>query len=56
MGKEEPESKDWLGEDIENGVGDDLSINIDVARSISNTPDAIYCQLVMHTMHEKQRT
>ena len=44
MGEEKPKSKDGLGEDIEDGVGDDLSIDVDVARSISNAPDTIYCQ------------
>jgi len=40
VSEKEPESEDWLREDIENGVGDDLCVNVDVAGSISNTPDA----------------
>lgn len=40
MSKEEPEAKDWLGKDIEDGIGDDLSVDRDVARAVSNAPDA----------------
>lgn len=44
MSEEEPESEDRLGKNIEHGVSDDLRVNIDVARSISDTPDAMTCQ------------
>lgn len=44
MGKEEPESEDGFGKDIEDSVSDDLGVNVDVAGSISNTPDAMTCQ------------
>ena len=44
MGEKEPESKDGLGKDVEDGVCDNLGVNIDVARSISNAPDAMTCQ------------
>ena len=44
MGKEEPGSEDGLGKDVEDGVCDNLGVNIDVARSISDTPDAMTCQ------------
>ena len=37
--EEKPEAEDWLGQDVKNGVGDDLGINVDVAGSIGNTPD-----------------
>ena len=41
MGKEEPEAKDWLGEDVEDGVGHNLGVDVDVAGSVSDTPDAM---------------
>ena len=39
MGEEEPETKDGLGKDVKNSIGDDLSVDINVAGSISDTPD-----------------
>lgn len=44
MGEEEPESENGLGKNIEHGVSDNLRVNIDVAGSISDTPDAMTCQ------------
>jgi hypothetical protein len=41
MGEEKPEAKDWLGEDIKDSIGDDLSIKTNHASTVSNTPDAI---------------
>ena len=40
MGEEQPEAKDGLGKNVEDGIGNDLSIDARDARSISNTPDA----------------
>ena len=40
MSEKEPKTEDWLGENVENGIGDDLSVDVDVAGSISDTPDA----------------
>jgi len=40
VSEEEPEAEDGLGEDVEDGVRDDLSIDIGNASSIGNTPDA----------------
>ena len=37
--EEQPEAEDWLGQDVKNGVGDDLGIHLDVAGSIGNTPN-----------------
>lgn len=45
MGEEEPESEDGLGEHIEDSVSDDLRVDVDVARSISDTPDTITRQI-----------
>lgn len=39
MSEQQPEAKDWLGEDIENSIGDDLSIHTPLASSISNAPN-----------------
>jgi hypothetical protein len=39
VGNKEPGTKDSLGKDIEDGVGDDLSIDTDLAGTIGNTPD-----------------
>ena len=44
MGEEKPESEDGLGKDVEDGICDNLGVNVDVARSISDTPDAMTCQ------------
>ena len=44
VGEEEPSTEDWLGEDVENGVGDDLLVDVQVARAVGNTPDAAYRQ------------
>ena len=40
MGEEKPEAEDGLGQHIKDGVGNDFRINVNVARSIGNTPDA----------------
>ena len=45
MCEEKPEAEHWLGEDIENSVGNDLSINIDLAGAVGNTPDTVQSQL-----------
>ena len=39
MGEEEPEAEDGLSENVKDSVGNDLSIDIDIAGSISDTPD-----------------
>ena len=39
MSDQEPEAKDRLSQDVENGIGDDLSVNRPFASSVSNTPD-----------------
>jgi hypothetical protein len=39
VGEQEPETEDWLGEDIKDSVAEDLSIDVDVAGSVSNTPN-----------------
>lgn len=40
VGHEEPEAKDRLGKNVKHGVGNDFTIDRDVARAISDTPDA----------------
>jgi len=39
MGEQEPETEDWLGKNIKNGIGDDFTINRPLASSITNTPN-----------------
>lgn len=39
VGEEEPQAEDWLGEDVEDGVGNDLGINAGNAGAVGNTPD-----------------
>lgn len=39
VGEEEPGTEDGLGEDVKDGVGDDLLVNGSVAGAVSNTPD-----------------
>jgi hypothetical protein len=41
MGEQEPEAEDRLGQDVENSVGNDLSIESDKAAAVSDTPDAV---------------
>lgn len=39
MGNQEPGTEDSLGEDIEDSVGNDLSVDASLASTIGNTPD-----------------
>ena len=39
MGNEEPCTKDDLGENIEDGVGNNFAINADPAGTVGNSPD-----------------
>jgi len=39
MGKEKPEAKDWLGEDVKNSVGQDFLVDAEEAGAISYTPN-----------------
>ncbi len=40
MSEEEPETKDWLGKNVEDGVTDDLGVDTQVPRAIRDTPNA----------------
>lgn len=40
MGEQEPGAENGLGEDVEDGVGDDLLVNVHVAGAVGNAPDA----------------
>ena len=40
VSEQEPCTEDWLGKDIENGVGDNLLIDVQVAAAVSDSPDA----------------
>lgn len=39
VGDQEPETEDGLGENVKNSVGNDLSINGELARAIGDTPN-----------------
>ena len=39
VGNKEPGTEDSLGKDIEDSVGNDLSINASLAGTVGNTPD-----------------
>jgi len=39
VAKEEPHTEDGLGENIEDSVGNDLSVNAGLARAIGDTPN-----------------
>lgn len=41
MAEKKPETEDGLGQDVENSVGNDLSINGGLARTVGKTPDTI---------------
>lgn len=41
VGGEEPCTKDWLGEDVEDSISNDFLVNGGNAGAISNTPDAV---------------
>lgn len=41
MGEEKPEAEDWLRENVENSICNDLSINVHNASTIGNTPDTV---------------
>jgi hypothetical protein len=41
MGNKEPCTKDWLGKDIKDSVGNDLLVNSGDAGSVSDAPDAV---------------
>ena len=40
VGQQEPKAEDRLGEDVKNGVSDDLSVHGQQAGTVSNAPDA----------------
>lgn len=45
MSEEKPETEDGLGKDVEDSVGDDFTVDVDVAGSVGDTPDAETDQL-----------
>ena len=40
MSEKEPEAEDGFGENVKDGIGDDLSVDINLAGSVGDTPDA----------------
>ena len=47
MGEQKPKAENCLGHDIENGVGDNLSINGDDTGTVSKAPDAVTISQVL---------
>lgn len=41
VGEQQPSTENWLGEDVEDGVGDDLLIDVHLAAAVGNTPDTM---------------
>lgn len=41
VSKQQPGTEDWLGQNVQNGIGNDLGINTGFAGSVGNTPDTI---------------
>ena len=41
MGDQKPDTEDGLGEDVKNSVGNDLSVNGQLARAISDAPNTV---------------
>jgi len=39
VGEEEPEAKDWFGEDVKDGIGKDFLVDAEEAGSISHSPN-----------------
>lgn len=53
MSEEKPETKDSFREDVEDRVSDDLSVNVNVAGTVGNAPDARmsqFCFISKHTV------
>ena len=44
MGEDKPKSKDRLGEDVKDSVGDDFLVEIGNTTTIGNTPNTRFCQ------------
>ena len=40
MGKEQPETEDRFGKNVKYGIGNDLGVDVNIARTVSDTPDA----------------
>lgn len=53
VGEEEPGSEDWLGEDVQDRVGDDFLVDTHVAGAVGNTPDAVRSQSMLHSAGEE---
>jgi hypothetical protein len=41
VGEQEPGTEDGLGKDVQNGVGDNLLVDVEVAAAVGDTPDAM---------------
>lgn len=41
VGEEKPQTEDGLGEDVKDGVGNNLGVNRELARAIGDAPDTV---------------
>ena len=41
---QEPGTKDTLGENIQDSIGNDLAVNTNLAGAVGKTPNTVYCQ------------
>lgn len=41
MSEQKPETKHWLGENVEDSIADNLGINTNGTGSVGDTPDAV---------------
>lgn len=53
---EEPGAEDWLGENIEDSIGNDLLVNSGNARAICNTPDAAILSVIFTSIRSSDKT
>lgn len=40
MSEQKPETKDWLGKNVQDSITDNLGVNTNVPGAIGDTPDA----------------
>lgn len=52
MGQQQPEAKDGLGKDIQDGVSNDLAVHIHLASAIGDTPDTTIGQLLTNLNYD----
>jgi hypothetical protein len=51
MSKKEPCTEDWLGKNVKYGIGNNLLVDIEDKRSVSDGPDAVKILELFKTSH-----